>query len=349
MAKFRVVLIEHGYASTEIERKIIERAGGEFIDAEKLPLEAALKLCEEADGVLFRRIDITPAIIRRFRRCKIILRYGVGTDNVDTEAATQAGIIVGHVPGYSIEEVSTHAVALLLACVRRVVETHQKIAHGSWEVNRRDPIHRMAGRTLGIVGFGNIGQSFARKMSGWGMRLLAVDPFVDAQKAIALGVKLVELDELLAESDYISLHCPLLPETRHLINAQTLSQMKPGAMLVNTARGGVVDGQALLTALNEGQLAWAGLDVFEEEPLPVDSPLRAHPRLVTSDHVAWYSEESQQQLQTTAAEEIVQVCLGGLPVSLANPEVLYRLGRFQEWVPSEVVRWQLQRMEKLGK
>jgi D-3-phosphoglycerate dehydrogenase len=145
----------------------------------------------------------------------------------------------------------------------------------------------------------------------------------------------------------VSLHCPLLPETRHLINKRTLASMKSGAILINTARGPIVDLNALLEVLDDEHLASAGLDVFEEEPLPANSRLRGHPRLVLTDHTAWYSEESQVQLQRTAAEEIVRVCTGGLPVSLANPEVLHRLGRFAEWTPTEMMRWQLKRMESL--
>ena len=350
MAKFRVVLIEHGYATTEYERKIITAAGGEFVDAENRPLEEAFRLCEDTDGILFRRIDVTAALIKRFARsgrCKIILRYGVGTDNADVNAATEAGIIVGHVPAYCIDEVSSHAIALLLACARNVVGAHQKMQQGAWDVTRHVPVWRMTGRTLGIVGFGNIGQAVARKMASWGMRLLVVDPFVEKSVADRLGVQLVDLDTLCRESDYITLHCPLLPETRHLINARILSLMKRGAILVNTARGPIVDTAALVAALDEGRLPCAGLDVFEEEPLPVDSPVRRHPRIVMTDHTAWYSEESQMQLQTTAAEEVVRVCTGGLPQSLANPEVLHRLGRFAEWTPSETVRWQLKRLDRL--
>jgi len=348
MSKFKVVLVEHDYATIQYERQIIEAADGELIDGDKLPIQESLRLCEEAEGIFCRRLQVTAAMIQRFRRCKIILRYGVGTDNVDINAATGVGIIVGHVPAYCVDEVSTHALALLLACIRHIVPTHQKMERGEWEVHRGLPIYRMEGRTLGLVGFGNIGQAVARKMRGWGLKLLAHDPFVDPARAGALGVKLVELETLCRESDYVSLHCPLLPETRHLLNKRTLDLMKLGAVLVNTARGPIVDLNALGQALDAGRLASAGLDVFEEEPLPADSPLRKHPRVVLTDHTAWYSEESQIDLQRTAAEEMVRVCTGGLPRSLANPEVLQRLGRFAEWTPSETVRWQLRRLHRLG-
>ncbi|MHB8520540.1 MAG: C-terminal binding protein [Limisphaerales bacterium] len=347
MAKFKVVLLKHGYPTTEVERRIVTAAGGEFIDAEQMPEADALRLCEEADAILVRWLKITPELIRRFRRCKIIVRYGVGTDNVDAHAATEAGIIVGHVPTYCLDEVSTHAVALWLACVRNLARTHARLARGGWDDNPAEPIYRTQGRTLGLVGLGNIGQAVARKLGGWGLRLLATDPYVDPARADALGVKLVDLDALCRESDHVSLHVPLLPETRHVIGARELALMKPGAILVNTARGPVLDTQALLTALEQNRLAGAGLDVFEEEPPPQDSRLRTHPRLILTDHVAWYSEESQAELKVTATEEAVRVCTGGLPRSLANPEVLHRLGRWAEWTPNDTVRWQLKRLEAM--
>ena len=347
MPSFKVVLIEHGYDTTEYERAIIEAAGGEFIDAEKLPLAEALKLCKNAEGVMCRRLEITREIIQGFRNCRILVRYGVGTDNIDVRAATEANIIVGHVPVYCVDEVTTHAFALLLACVRHVVPTQRKMETGGWDVHRNEPIYRMEGKTIGLVGLGNIGRAMARKLSGWGMRILAVDPFVDAKRAHAQGAELVDFQRLCRESDYISLHVPLLPETRHLINAEALALMKRGVVLVNTARGPVVDTNALLKAIQSGHVASAGLDVFEEEPLPSDSPFCSHSRIVVSDHVAWYSEESQIQLQKSAAREAVRVCTGGLPESMANPEVLPRLNGFKDWTPSETVQWQLKRLAQL--
>ena len=347
MARFKAVLIEHGYSSSKIEREILTAAGGEFIDASEMPLEQALRLCEDAEGVMLRRIEVPAEMLRRFRRCQILVRYGVGTDNVDVAAATAQNIIVGHIPDYGMDEVSTHAIGLLLACVRRLVETHVKMTRtDAWDVHREQPLWRMAGRTLGIVGLGNIGRTVARKMAGWDLRLLAADPFIDPNHADRLGVKRVELDTLFRESDYVTLHCPLLPETRHLVDAGRLGLLKPGSILINTARGPVVDTAALLASLDAGRLSMAGLDVFEEEPLPQDSPLRDHPRVILTDHVAWYSEEAQAQLQRTAAEELARVCTGGLPRSLTNPEV-HRLGRFAEWTPSDTVRWQLKRLESL--
>jgi D-3-phosphoglycerate dehydrogenase len=341
---FRVVLLEHGYASIGVERQIIEAAGGELIDADKLPLEKALSLAADADAVLFRRLTITADTIRKLRRCKIIMRYGIGTDNVDAKAATEQGIIVGHVPTYCLDEVSTHAIALLLACVRKVVPTHQKVQTGGWDVHRNDPIFRLAERTIGLVGLGNIGRAVARKLQNWNLRILATDPYVTAERAATVGAELVSLETLCRGADFISLHCPLLPETRHLIGPPQFAVMKPSAILINTARGPVIDTQALLTALDAGQIAQAALDVFEEEPLPLDSKFRNHPNVLLTDHTAWYSEESQLDLQRIAAEEIARVCTGGLPRSLMNAEVIQRLGRWHEWHPPENVQWQLKRL-----
>jgi D-3-phosphoglycerate dehydrogenase len=344
---FKVVLLEHGYGNTRPERAVIEAAGGEFIDADPLPREEALRLAAEAEVILVRWLPITPEIIQGFRRCRIIIRYGIGYDNVDVPAATAAGIMVGHIPAYSLDEVSNHALALWLACVRNLTRTHDKMRAGGWDMNPPETVFRTAGKTFGLLSLGSIAQTVARKLSGWGMRLIATDPYVDPERARELGVQLVDFDTLCRESDYLSLHPPLLPETRRLIDGRAFGLMKRGVILVNTGRGPVVDGEALLAALNEGRVARAGFDVFEIEPLAVDSPLRAHPHLIVTDHVAWYSEESELELKVTAAEEAVRVGLGGLPKAIANPEVLHKLGRWNEWTPTYNARWQLARVEKL--
>ena len=346
MTDFKVVLIEHGYETTRYEREIIEAAGGRFIDCENLPIEEALRQAEDADGVIFRRIDMHRDIIKRFKQAKIILRYGIGTDNVDLAACTELGIIAGHVPGYCIDDVSTHAIALLTSCIRNIVGNHQAMEKGAWDLQRTNRLHRSEERTLGIIGFGGIGQSMAKKMAGWGMRIIAADPFVDPEKAAALDVELVPHDELYAAADYISLHAPLLPETKHLLDEHAFEKMKRGVMVVNTARGPLIKQSALLQAIESGIVARAGIDVFEEEPLPESSPMRSHPRIITSDHTAWYSEESQVVLQQRAAEEIVRVCKGEFPFSVANVELIRASSKFDGWNPPDLIRWQLKRLDE---
>ncbi len=348
MAKFTVAVLKHGFPSTDLEQRIVAAAGGELIDTDTLPDESALRVAETTDALLVRWTSITPDVIARLRRCRVIVRYGIGYDNISYEAATAAGMIICHSPTYCVDEVATHALALLLACVRDVVATHNKVAAGGWTANPLTRTWRMAGRTFGLLGLGNIGRAVARKAGGWGMRLLATDPFVEPERAAASRVELVDLPTLCRESDYVSLHVPLLPETRHIIGEAEFRLMKPGVILVNTARGPVLDTAACLAALNSGRVRAAGLDVFEEEPLPADSPLRRHPRVVLSDHAAWYSEDALKELRQTVAEEAVRVCTGALPLAIANPEVLYRLGRFGEWMPTENARWRARRAQVLS-
>ncbi|NWG14537.1 MAG: C-terminal binding protein [Acidobacteria bacterium] len=345
MAGFRVVLLESGYGSNRVEREIVSAAGGELIDAQDRPLEFRLELCRDAHAILLRRVQVTAGMIAQFRRCRVIVRYGVGTDNIDVEAATDAGIIVANIPDYCIDEVSTHAIGLLLDCVRDVSWTNARMRAGEWDVEREIKLYRMAGRTLGIVGLGQIGSEVARKLRSWNLRILATDPYVEREHAESLGVSLVTLETLCRESDYLSLHLPLLPETHHLIGRREFGLMRRGSILVNTARGAVVDAAALLEALDQGPLARAALDVFAEEPLPPASPLRRHPKVLLTDHLSWYSEDSQTQLQRSAAVAAVTVCTGGLPGSLSNPLVLRKLGRFAEWQPAPCMRWQLRRAQ----
>ncbi len=349
MPQFKVVSLDHGYPTTEIEERIVTQAGGAYLNADRFPIEEAFRACEDADAILLRWRPIGADLLRRFHQCKIIVRYGVGTDNVDVVAATEAKIIVGHVPNYCFEEVSDHAIALLLGCIRQIVPLHRKLSEGGWDMNPSHKMWRTPGRTLGLIGFGHIAQAVARKMAGWNMKIIATDPFVDPARAESLSVELTSLENVCRRADYISLHVPLLPETRGLISSQQFSWMKPGIILVNTARGPVLDANALLAAIDHGVVASAGLDVFENEPLPKESPLRRHPKITVTDHIAWYSEESEAELRATAAEEAVRVALGGLPRSLANPEVLHRLGRFHEWTPNDTARWQLRRLEQLQK
>jgi D-3-phosphoglycerate dehydrogenase / 2-oxoglutarate reductase len=200
---------------------------------------------------------------------------------------------------------------------------------------------------VGLAGFGTLGQLVARKLQGWNLRLLATDPYVDLNIARDLNVELVSFESLLGSSDIVSLHVPLLPETTRLMNDKAFGLMKRGAILVNTARGAVVDEAALLSALDSGQLSCAGLDVFEEEPLPQTSQLRTHPRLVVTDHMAWYSEEAQLDLQKSAAREVVRACTGGLPEAIANPQVLAKLRRCGDWTPNHLAIWQARRAEAL--
>ncbi len=279
----------------------------------------------DTDVVLVAMAQITRRVLENLPRCRCVVRYGIGLDNLDLEAATDHGIVVAHVLDFCTEEVSNHAIALLLATARRLLPLHRDIAAGRWrseQVRGMAPVH---GQTLGIVGFGNIGRAVGRKGLAFGLRVLAHDPHCDRRAAAEMGVKLVPLGELLAEADYVSLNTPLMPETRHLIGAAELKAMKSTAVLINTARGPVVDEAALVEALAKGEIAAAGLDVFEEEPLPTDSPLCRLDNVVLTPHVGSVSPEAMRQLRQEVGRAAGDVLRGRWPKYVANPSVRPRV------------------------
>jgi D-3-phosphoglycerate dehydrogenase len=262
-------------------------------------------------------------MIGQMKRCRIISRFGIGVDNVDLDAATAAGIVVTKVPDYCIDEVSDHAMALLLALVRKIPASNAQVHAGRWEMKAVVPIHRLRGRVLGLVGFGRIPQLVAPKAKAFGLRVIVYDPFVPADVLARERVDQVDFDELLAESDYVSIHTPLLPETRNLFSTEAFGRMKPGAYLINTARGPIVDDQALAKALDAGQLAGAALDVMPTEP-PVGSPLLGRENVIITPHTSFYSEESLLELQRKAAQEVADVLSGKPPKNPVNPQALER-------------------------
>jgi len=264
---------------------------------------------------------MTHRVIEHLPSCLAIVKSGVGVDNIDVPAATEHGICVANVPDYGVDEVATHAMALLLDCLRRVTNTVGAVRRGEWVSTPSYPIRRSAGCVLGIVGFGRIGISVARKAQGFDWRVLAHDPYVGPETIRRLGAEPVGFDRLLAEADFVTLHLPLTEATYHLIGAATLSQMKPSAHLINTARGGLVDTLALHHALETGQIAGAALDVLEEEPPSPDHPLLNCDRALITSHVAWYSQEALADLRVKAAQEVGRVLRGELPRYLINANV----------------------------
>jgi D-3-phosphoglycerate dehydrogenase len=312
-----VAVIDGGYDSYDTERRILAPFDVELVlrDCNR---DAAMvaQAVRDADAVLVRESPVTAAAIAGMARCKAIVRYGIGVDNIDQSAARARRIYVANVPDYGAEEVSDQAIALLLAVVRRVAARDRAVRGGAWNVARAERMHRVAGRTLGLVGYGRIACTFEGKMRGMGIvRVLAHDPYVKD----AAGVELVDLDTLCREADYISLHAPLTPGTRHLIDRRRLALMKPTAILVNTARGPLIDEAALVAALRERRIFGAGIDVYEDEPPRKDHPLFALDSVVLSDHNGWYSEESVAELQTKAAEEVARVFRGEPPKHWLNP------------------------------
>ena len=314
MSRFTVVIADDRYASYHEEEEVLREVDAEVRVFRAGSVEDARRAFASAHGILVNLFPITADLIESLEGCRVISRYGVGYDNVDVEAATRKQIWVTFVPDYCFEEVADHALALLLCCIRKVGYKDRMVRQGKWNTHRDQPCYRVEGRTLGIIGYGNAAHTLLRKVSGLGFgRVLMCDPYVRASTIKAAGAVPVDLPVLLAESDYISVHVPLTPETRHMIGRAEFSLVKPGAILVNTARGPVVDEKALAEALASGRLGGAGLDVFETEPLPESSPLRKLDTVVFTDHAGWYSEESVVELKTKAARNVAAVLAGGKP------------------------------------
>ena len=317
----RVVITDSGYRHYNIERELVESVGGELEVKHCVSEDDVINLAEEADGVIVRLQPFSEKVIKNLKKCRVVARYGIGVDNIDAAAATKKGIVIANVVDYAVNEVAEQALGLLFSCVRKISSHDRQIRAGAWDIGVGDPIYRMQGKILGLIGLGQIAQALVRKVKGFELRILAHDPFVSKETAKELTVELVDFEPLLKESDYISLHVPLTEKTRYIINEETLGKMRSTAILINTSRGGLIDTMALYRALKEGRINSAGLDVHEKEPVPRDYCLFELDNVVISDHAGWYSEESIENLQRGAAEAVVAVLSGGWPKSVVNPEV----------------------------
>ncbi len=316
-----VAVSDSVFPNLDPTRAVLAKMGAEVRLAQEPTPEAILEVARDADALLTTYAKITAEMIPQMTRCRIIARFGIGVDNVDIPAATNAGIVVTRVPDYCLDEVSDHAMALLLALVRKIPSSNARTHAGQWEMKAVVPIHRLRGTVLGLVAFGQIPQLVAAKGGGvWhacgDLRSLCAA----RSRWQRAGVEQVGFDELVEISDYISIHTPLMPETHHLFNADVFRRMKPTAYLINTARGPIVDEAALALALDQGQLAGAALDVMEQEP-PTGSPLLGRDNVIITPHTSFYSEESLLDLQTKAAEEVVRVLSGEAPRNPVNPEI----------------------------
>jgi D-3-phosphoglycerate dehydrogenase len=318
---YTVAVTDSVFPNLDPATQVVSAIGGELtLAADKTP-EAILAAARDADAILVTYAKITGDMIRQLSRCRIISRFGIGVDNVDIDVATQKGIVVTKVPDYCIDEVSDHAMALLLAVVRKIPFSNTQVHGGVWKMPAVVPIKRLRGSVLGLVGFGRIPQLVAPKARPFGFRVVAYDPFVPAEAFQKAGIESVTFDDLLRLSDVVSIHSPLTPETKGLFNADTFRKMKKGAYIVNTARGPIVDEAALAAALDSGQIAGAALDVMTNEP-PTGSPLLGRENVVITPHTSFYSEESLVELQTKAAQEVVAVLSGKPPRNPVNPEVV---------------------------
>jgi D-3-phosphoglycerate dehydrogenase len=273
-----------------------------------------LRVARDADAVLVTYAKLPGDLLKELERCKVIGRFGLGVDNIDVPAAAALGITVTYVPDYCLREVSDHAMALLLALARKIPFSNRLVQSGRWEVPPIVPLHRIEGRVLGLVGFGNIPRALVPKAKAFGLKVITHDPYVAPEQLSAFGVESAGLDDLLARSDFVSVHAPLLPATRGLIGTAAFARMKKGAYLINTARGPLVDEAALVAALDSGHLGGAAVDVVAAEPCPKDSPLLGRDNVILTPHTAFYSVEALEELQTKCASDVARVLRGEKPI-----------------------------------
>ncbi|MFF0814620.1 C-terminal binding protein [Rhodococcus sp. NPDC003318] len=321
---YKIVVTDYEFADLAPEQAVFDGHDIELVAGPFPTREALAEACRDADAILNQYTQLDAQFIAGLQRCRVISRYGIGTNTIDLDAATAAGIMVANVPDGSIEDVSDHAAAMILALSRGLGSYDRALRNGVWDYAAAKPLHRLRGGTLGLVGFGNIPQRLARKMAVFGMETVAFDPYVSADEASSRGARPVGLDELLTISDVVSVHVPLTASTRGSIGRDQLALMKRTAILINTARGGVVDDDALAEALRAGRIRGAGLDVFTSEPISGDSAFTALDNTLLSPHAAWYSEESELEIRRKTAHNALTTLTEGRPTYLVNREVTAR-------------------------
>lgn len=327
----KVVMTDYDFLSVDIERGIVEGAGFRFEAFQCKTEEEVIEATRDADGIIVQYATISRRVIEGMERCRIIARNGTGVDIVDAQAATEKGIYVTNIPEYCTDEVADHALMLLLASVRKLLPYYLGVKRGRWGWTVAQPVMGLRGRTLGLVGFGKIARNIAGKAKAFGLLIQAYDPYLPEEVFAEHGVKQVPFEELLQTSDALIIQAPLTKETYHLFGEKEFRLMKPHAVLVNTARGPIVDEAALYRALKEGWISAAAQDDLECEPAKLkewrpESPLLELENFLVTPHIAWYSEEARLKAQRGAAEEVVRVLKGERPRHLVNPEVLKILG-----------------------
>jgi D-3-phosphoglycerate dehydrogenase len=318
-----VLITDYAWPSLEIEERVIGAVDGATLVAATTGDEAELvALAPRADAILTCWQKVTPAVLRAAPRCRIVSRYGIGLDNIAVDVATELGMLVTNVPDFCLDEVSDHALALLLASARQIVGLARLTRAGVWDSRAGRTLPRLRGQTLGLIGYGAIARTLAPKAAALGLRVIAYTPRIAADALAPFGAATNDLDELLRAVDYLSIHAPLTAETRGMIGERELRLMKPTAVLINTARGPIVDETALVRALTEGWIAGAAIDVLEREPPDASHPLLALDNAIVTPHVAFASEAAVADLRTRAAEHVAQVLRGETPTNLINPAVL---------------------------
>ena len=291
------------------------------------PEDEVYEKIKDADVIVVNMVKFTPSLVARLDKCKVLIRHGIGYDNVDVPACTKKGIIFAYMPDYCVEDVAEHAISLIFACARKTVLSRRTLerssARGQWDFSDLFPIYRMAGHTIGILGVGRIGSRLYEKLSNFGFNFLGCDPYLAPERIKELGgIKWVSREELFKQSDFVTVHTPLNDETRHIVNARTLGLMKKTAYLVNTSRGPMVDAAALAAAVKANQIAGAAIDVFDVEPPPQDHPLFGIENVILTPHIGWASEESGEDIRKKILADILSVAKCDRPQIIVNRDVL---------------------------
>lgn len=322
MPRHTVAVTDHLFPSMDDEAGMFREMDTELVIGQCRDEDDVIALCRNADAILNTYARMTPRVIESLERCKVIVRFGIGYDNVDVDAATRCGIMVANTTEYCIDEVADQAMAMLLACARGLFPAGRIARDGTWDLSRMPVLRRLRDQTLGLVGIGQIGKAVAARAHGFGLKVLASDPYVDEAAARKLGAELADLETLLAASDYVSVHVPLMTSTEGMMNAGVFAKMKPTAFLINVARGRIVNQADLVRAVQQGDIAGAGLDVLEREPCDLGSDIATLDNVILTPHSAWYSEEARADMRRRAVGQVVSVLKGELPYSLINREVI---------------------------
>jgi D-3-phosphoglycerate dehydrogenase len=309
-----IAVTDSVFPSLDPAMAALARLDPEIRMAKSVAAEDILAVAQDADAILVTYAKLPGELLRQLKRCKVVGRFGLGVDNIDTKAAAALGIVVTYVPDYCMHEVSDHAMALLLALARKIPLSNKLVQAGRWEMPAVVPLRRLHGQVLGLIGFGNIPRALAPKAKAFGLTVIAHDPYLAPDVARAHGVEATSFEDLLARADFVSVHAPLSPVTRGLVNAAAFARMKKGACLINTARGPLVEEAALVAALDSGHLGGAGLDVLAIEPPGKASALLGRDNVIITPHAAFYSVEALDELQTKCASDVARVLLGEPPV-----------------------------------
>lgn len=324
MSNFKVLFTDTIHNDLDIEKKVVEEAGGEFLFGGDKTEEEFFKLVEEADSIVTVYREIDEEILIKAKLCKGVVRTGIGFNNIDIVKAGELGKYVCNVPDYCFDEVSDHAIVSGLSIGRKLYEWDKRVKSGVWSHEGMQPIYAYQNQTFGLLGFGNIPRYVAKKVKAFGFNVIAYDPFVSQEIADEFGVSLVSLEDLLAQSDYLSLHAPLTEQTKHTVNKESISKMKDGVIIINTSRGPLINEKDLYEALISGKVAGAALDVMEIEPPDMSNPLLKLDNVIITPHAAFYSEKSAKELRKKSFEEAVRIAKGLEPKNIVNKKYILK-------------------------